>query len=257
VIVNTGGLGIELVDQSRYIGELRVAVKRLVPGGPADKGRVISPLDILVSVNGETLETATAARAQEIISKAPRPLALVFRKPAAFSELLQPPMSPSAAREGGGDDEARPTVVTTQVAPAIEGNGNRAQVVSVERLSTPAMCTQGAAKGDLLEITYIGRLAADGKVFDGSSAKVNGKDLVGRGGDPTLFFVLGQQPTGQFPPGWDVGLVGMCVGEERRLTVPAVLAFGRQGLPRRQIPPDADLVYDVKLVSSNGDAQPR
>jgi FK506-binding protein 2 len=51
--------------------------------------------------------------------------------------------------------------------------------------------------------------------------------------------------------------VGLCVGERRRLEVPAALAYGRQGLPRRRIPPNADLVYDVKLVSSNGDAQMR
>jgi len=39
--------------------------------------------------------------------------------------------------------------------------------------------------------------------------------------------------------------------------VPAALAYGRKGLPRRRIPPDADLVYDVKLISTNGDAQLR
>ena len=39
--------------------------------------------------------------------------------------------------------------------------------------------------------------------------------------------------------------------------VPSVLAYGRKGLPRRRIPPDADLVYIVKLLSANGDAQMR
>jgi hypothetical protein len=62
---------------------------------------------------------------------------------------------------------------------------------------------------------------------------------------------------GQFPPGWDIGLVGMCVGERRRLTVPPVLAYGSAGLPRRGIPPDATLQYDVTLVSLNGLATPQ
>ncbi|CAM9654311.1 unnamed protein product, partial [Phaeothamnion confervicola] len=92
----------------------------------------------------------------------------------------------------------------------------------------------------------------DGTVIDGSNVRVDGRVVPGRGGDTSLYFVLGKQPTGQFPPGWDVGLFGMCVGERRRLTVPPVLAYGQQGLRRRNIPPDATLVYDVELVSVNG-----
>ena len=37
--------------------------------------------------------------------------------------------------------------------------------------------------------------------------------LADRFGDDTIQFVLGRQPAGQFPPSWDVGLVGICVGE--------------------------------------------
>jgi FKBP-type peptidyl-prolyl cis-trans isomerase len=67
-----------------------------------------------------------------------------------------------------------------------------------------------------------------------------------------LYFVLGKQPFGQFPPGWDVGLYGICVGERRRLRIPPVLAYGNTGVPRRGIPPNATLQYDVTLVSLNG-----
>lgn len=67
----------------------------------------------------------------------------------------------------------------------------------------------------------------------------------------------GKQPFGQFPPGWDAGLEGICVGERRRLIVPPVLAYGSAGLPRRGIPPNSTLQYDVTLVSINGLATPQ
>lgn len=76
--------------------------------------------------------------------------------------------------------------------------------------------------------------------------------MVGRGGDKTLFFVLGKQPKGQFPPGWDLLLVGMCVGETRVISVPPILGYGDKGMPQRGVPPNATLLYDVKLIGVNG-----
>ena len=77
-----------------------------------------------------------------------------------------------------------------------------------------------------------------------------------RGNDTTLYFVLGKQPFGQFPPSWDVGLDKIYVGDHRRIVVPPVLTFGSKGFPRRNIPPDAYLQYDVTLVSLNRLATP-
>ena len=118
------------------------------------------------------------------------------------------------------------------------------------------MCGKGAGVGDLLEIQYVGSLADSGQVFDGTQIKVNGRDVL-RGGDNSLFFVLGQQPVGQFPPAWDASLGGMCAGEERSVLVPPSLGYGAKGLPRRGIPPNASLKYEVRLISINGDATPR
>ncbi|KAK7247934.1 peptidyl-prolyl cis-trans isomerase [Aureococcus anophagefferens] len=74
----------------------------------------------------------------------------------------------------------------------------------VERLNSPVVCGRGAERGDLLEIRYEGRLAADGRLFDGSAITfAGGNQVAGRGGDSTVYFVLGQQPLGQFPAAWD------------------------------------------------------
>ena len=63
--------------------------------------------------------------------------------------------------------------------------------------------------------------------------------------------MLGQQngPPGKFPPGWDLTLRGMVVGEKRKITLPFSLAYDMKGDKDRGIPPFADIVYTVKLLS--------
>lgn len=92
---------------------------------------------------------------------------------------------------------------------------------------------QTSKAGDCLQVKYLGSLAKDGSVFDENFDK------------PLLLkFPLG---AGSVIPGWDQGMVGMKVGGERRLLIPAALGYGSQGAGST-IPPNSDLVFDVVLV---------
>ncbi|KAJ1975162.1 peptidylprolyl isomerase fpr3 [Dimargaris xerosporica] len=90
-------------------------------------------------------------------------------------------------------------------------------------------------KGHRVSMRYVGKLTS-GKVFDQNTK-----------GKPFKFRLGG----GEVIQGWDIGIAGMKVGGERRLTIPANLAYGRRGAPP-DIPGNATLVFDVKLLDTRG-----
>ena len=91
-----------------------------------------------------------------------------------------------------------------------------------------------AVAGDTLTVHYRGTLAG-GQVFDDSHAR-----------DP-FTFRLG---AGGVIRGWDLGLVGMRVGGQRRLVIPPELAYGSQG--SGPIPPNATLNFEIELLANAG-----
>lgn len=255
------GLGVEL-SEVEFRTNRRVFVKSVQPGSVAESLGIQNDW-IVVSINGQSAERTDAAGVAIMVSKAAKaaadpeaPITFRFRDPAIFQNRLQ-------NLNGEVTTQVAPSGDTTQRNP--DGSGMRGESVrsqddqrlTVSQLIPPKVCKRGAQTDDLLEISYIGKVLDTDQVFDGSAVKINGEGIPGRANDISIFFVLGKQPFGQFPPGWDVGLQGMCVGERRRLLVPPVLAYGSTGLPRRGIPPNATLQYDVTLVSINGLATPQ
>jgi FK506-binding nuclear protein len=47
----------------------------------------------------------------------------------------------------------------------------------------------------------------------------------------------------------DIGVQGMTVGGERRITIPSKLAYGSK--KTGDIPANSDLIFDIKLLSVN------
>lgn len=89
-----------------------------------------------------------------------------------------------------------------------------------------------AKAGQQVTVHYTGTLA-DGSKFDSSLDR----------GQP-FTFLLG---AGQVIQGWDKGVVGMKVGGQRKLVIPAEMGYGARGFPP-VIPPNSELHFTVQLL---------
>ena len=121
-------------------------------------------------------------------------------------------------------------------APKVQLPGPAYRVIS----SGPAGGVQ-PTRGDRVAIRYIGRLA-DGAVFSTSA---------NNGAEPTSFDVR------TVIPGFTALVRLMRPGDRWEFTLPGYLAYGREGkrftpgdpTMKRDVPPDATLIFDVELVS--------
>lgn len=91
-----------------------------------------------------------------------------------------------------------------------------------------------AASGNIVSVHYTGALE-DGTKFDSSLDR----------GEPFVFQLGG----GMVIKGWEQGLLGMKVGEKRKLTIPSSLGYGQTGVG--PIPPNAILIFEVELLGIN------
>lgn len=99
---------------------------------------------------------------------------------------------------------------------------------------TPVECNRKTVAGDKINVHYRGTLEKDGSEFDASYNR----------GEP-LSFTVGQ---GQVIKGWDQGLLDMCPGEKRKLTIQPDWAYGSRGVG----PIPANSVLSKSHVGSSG-----
>ena len=81
-------------------------------------------------------------------------------------------------------------------------------------------------------VNYTGRLASDGKVFDSTD---------GRG--PATF------PLAGVIPGFSEGILTMLPGGQRTIYIPSALAYGASPPPGSGIQANADLIFEIELIS--------
>ena len=96
-------------------------------------------------------------------------------------------------------------------------------------------CVRHSEVGDQLVVNYRGTLV-DGTVFDSSYDR-----------HQPFSFTIG---VGRVIKGWDVGMLGMCPGEARTLTIPANMAYGNRAMGK--ITAGSTLLFDTELLEIKG-----
>ena len=90
-----------------------------------------------------------------------------------------------------------------------------------------------AQSNSTVNFQYTGAVAATGAIFESSIDS----------GQPVTFAL------NQVIQGWSEGVPGMKVNGQRRLLIPATLAYGANPPPGSGIPANADLVFDIILLN--------
>ncbi|KAF8984009.1 Peptidyl-prolyl cis-trans isomerase fpr2 [Podila verticillata] len=108
--------------------------------------------------------------------------------------------------------------------------------LDIDIVHKPEGCKTVSKAGDQLSMHYTGTLHKTGAKFDSSRDR-------GRSFEFTLAI-------GQVIKGWDQGLLDMCVGEKRILTIPSNMAYGSRSMGSA-IPANSALVFDVELLRIN------
>ncbi len=163
-------------------------------------------------------ETFASRQLGPVASDAPRSPALLAASAELFTPALpdQQPLPPNAV----GDE---PPAVGQEVRTA----------TGLRYVIEKAGQGDAAQKGDAVLVHYTGYLA-NGTMFDSSRAR-----------NKPFGFQLG---SGSVIKGWEEGVLGMKKGEKRTLHIPADLAYGSRGAGRN-IPPNADLTFEMELIT--------
>ncbi|KAG5185480.1 hypothetical protein JKP88DRAFT_354183 [Tribonema minus] len=221
VTFESGPVGIELAEALRS-QPCSVIVKSVRAGSKAAADRRIVP-GLGVSVVGalDVCKGKSPPEVAKFIKTAPYPLTLIFKYPPVAED------TPTATAEGA-------------VSLGTEAPQQPVEQLMVKRLTRARPCGMVSQEGDLIEIRYTARIADTMREYDASDKRGTGQPYA---------ITLGR---GDVVRGLDLSLYDMCIGERRRVEVPAGLAYGAKGNSLFGVPANSALVFGVQLVSING-----
>ncbi|MEZ0268045.1 MAG: FKBP-type peptidyl-prolyl cis-trans isomerase [Phycisphaerae bacterium] len=152
-------------------------------------------------------------------------------KPAEGKPAESKPVKPAETKPEAKPAEVKPAEGKVTEAKPAEGGKTFNTAGGVKVTVTTEAKEAGAQAKDIVWVHYTGRLAT-GAQFDSSVGQAPFKLTLGEG---------------QVIKGWDEGLVGMKIGEKRRLEIPAAMGYGERGAGDK-IPPNSALVFDVEMI---------
>eukprot|EP00752_Nemacystus_decipiens_P005902 g5335.t1 len=251
VLFGDGPIGIKLGENPlKASGVCRVYVTEVLMGSQAIRQANLRAGFGVAAVGGKAAEKLEPKEVAELIRLSPRPMEVIFRDPELLGRRLQAEADRKAEearrrKRKAADDAASPETAGSADTRSgtIGGSSRELRVTQVGK--KPEVCGTKTKAGDLIEFRYSARLASDLSVeFDSSDRRGTGLPYA---------VVLGN---GDVIKGLDLSLFDMCVGERRKIEIPAPLAYGRKGSKLFGIPPDdgsgsGDVVFGVELVSIN------
>ena len=250
VTAKTLGLGLE---ERSYQGFPVTVVREVKDGVLKEQYPELREGAIVSAVNKQPVDGIPLKKITEVVAKARESAAadgtieIKFRDPSRYFELLDSTVGKPLK------------LITSSYLPANARDvGAAEQIIYVERLEMPPpeSRTRSSQLLDVMEIQYVAQLASTvGAGTGGEKLKI--VDSSAERAPPgtsaqSIYYILGQRngpPGFPPPPGWDLTIRGMVVGEKRRITLPYTLAYDRKGDKNRKIPPFATLIYTVKLLS--------
>lgn len=135
--------------------------------------------------------------------------------------------------------DINPALNTSSTSPTQKLKGTQlpnftpvAKIDSLQKYDIQAGTGAEAKTGSTVTVQYTGAVAATGAIFESSIDT----------GQPVTFSL------DQVIKGWTQGVPGMKVNGQRRLLIPASLAYGANPPPSSGIPANADLVFDITLL---------
>uniref|UniRef100_A0AAY5KML4 peptidylprolyl isomerase n=1 Tax=Esox lucius TaxID=8010 RepID=A0AAY5KML4_ESOLU len=141
-------------------------------------------------------------------------------------------MPPSLGYGSNGDGSDIPGQASLVFDVVLLDLHNPKDGISIDNQVVPDNCLRKSVAGDFIRYHYNGSLL-DGTFFDSSYSRNRTYDTyVGKG------YVIG---------GMDEGLIGVCIGERRRITIPPHLGYGEEGTGTK-IPGSAVLVFDIHII---------
>ncbi|KAF3853648.1 hypothetical protein F7725_014336 [Dissostichus mawsoni] len=141
--------------------------------------------------------------------------------------IIIPPFK--AYGEKGSGDSPQATLVYDIL---LEDIHNAKDNLTIESSVVPESCTRKSVVGDYVRYHYNGTFL-NGRIFDTSYQR-----------NSTYNTYIGM---GYVISGMDQALLGICIGERRRVIIPPHLAYGEQGAGD-VIPRSAVLVFDVHII---------